>query len=160
MDPHIKKWHLKWWYGWKGRSLVGLLLKVPQKYIIMPSLSLKSLLIEESFFVTVWSPPSFINRENETRCYLNATFQLLYFNVIFKTTGTKNRLLYHAEWSEKKVNILSIISKRSWLWRSYRKIWWDIFRRKQSIFYWYFLYFGKYKDKLSDGCKWIWGVII
>ena len=42
------------------------------------------LFIEESLFVTVRSPPGFINRENETRCYLNSTFQLLYFNVLFR----------------------------------------------------------------------------
>ena len=58
--------------------------KFHKKYIIMPSISLNYLLIEESLFVTVWSPPGFINRENETRFYLNATFQLLYFNVIFR----------------------------------------------------------------------------
>ena len=58
--------------------------KFHKKFIIMPSLSLNSLLIEESLFVTVQSPPGFINRENETICYLNATFQLLYFNVLFR----------------------------------------------------------------------------
>ena len=57
--------------------------KFYKKYIIMPSLSLNYLLIEEIFFVTVRSPPGFINRGNETRCYLNATFKLLYSNVIF-----------------------------------------------------------------------------
>ena len=36
--------------------------KFHKKYIIMPSLSLNSLLIEESLFVTVQSPPGFINR--------------------------------------------------------------------------------------------------
>ena len=58
--------------------------KSHKKYIIMPSLSLNYLLIEESLFVTVRSPPGFINQENETICYLNATFQLLYFNVLFR----------------------------------------------------------------------------
>ena len=58
--------------------------KFHKKYIIMPSLSLNLLLIEESLFVTVWSPPGFINPENETRCYLNSMFQLLYFNVLFR----------------------------------------------------------------------------
>ena len=33
-----------------------------KKYIIMPSLSLNYLFLEESLFVTVWSPPGFINR--------------------------------------------------------------------------------------------------
>ena len=33
-----------------------------KKYIIMPSLSLNYLIIEESLFVTVQSPPGFINR--------------------------------------------------------------------------------------------------
>ena len=36
--------------------------KFHKQYIIMPSLSLNPLLIEESLFVTVRSPPSFINR--------------------------------------------------------------------------------------------------
>ena len=35
--------------------------KFHKKYIIMPSLSLNSLFIEESLFVTVRSPPGFIN---------------------------------------------------------------------------------------------------
>ena len=56
--------------------------KFHKHYIIMPSLSLNPLLIEESLFVTVRSPPGFINRENDTRCYLNSTFQLLYFNIL------------------------------------------------------------------------------
>ena len=58
--------------------------KFHKKYIIMPSISLNSLFIEESLFVTVQSTLGFINRENETRCYLNATLQLLYFNVLFR----------------------------------------------------------------------------
>ena len=58
--------------------------KFHKKYIIMPSLLLYSLFLEESLFVTVKSPPGFINRENETRFYLNATLQLLYFNVHFR----------------------------------------------------------------------------
>ena len=56
--------------------------KFHKKYIIMPSISL-NFFLEESLFVTVRSPPGFINRENETRCYLNAKLQLLYFNVFF-----------------------------------------------------------------------------
>ena len=55
-----------------------------KQYIIMPPLSLNLLLIEESLFVKFRSPPVFINRENETRCYLNSIFQLLYFNVLFR----------------------------------------------------------------------------
>ena len=38
--------------------------KFHKKYSIMPSLSLNYFLIEEFFFVTVLSPPGFINREN------------------------------------------------------------------------------------------------
>ena len=41
--------------------------KFHKKYIIMPSLSLNPLLIEEIFFVAVRSPRGFINQENETR---------------------------------------------------------------------------------------------
>ena len=58
--------------------------KFHKQYIILPSLSFNPLLIEESSFVTVRSPPSFINREHETRCYLNSTFQHLCFNVLFR----------------------------------------------------------------------------
>ena len=50
--------------------------KFHKQYIIMPSLSFNPLLIEESLFVTVRSPPGFIDQENETRCYLNSTFQI------------------------------------------------------------------------------------
>ena len=64
--------------------LLDYLEKSHKKYITMPSILLNSLLIEESLFVTVLSPPGFINRENETRCYLNSTFQIFYFNVLFR----------------------------------------------------------------------------
>ena len=40
--------------------------KFHKQYIIMPSLSFYPLLIEDILFVTVRSPPSFVNRENET----------------------------------------------------------------------------------------------
>ena len=63
--------------------------KFHKQYIIMPSLLLNPLLIEESLVVTVRSPPGFINRENETRCYLNSTFQILYFNVLFRELASK-----------------------------------------------------------------------
>ena len=49
-----------------------------KKYINMPLESLNSSFLEESLFITVPSPPGFINQENETRCYLNATIQMLY----------------------------------------------------------------------------------
>ena len=58
--------------------------KFHKKYIIMPSESLNYSLLEEILFIAVWSPPVFINQENETRCYLNSTINLLYFNVIFR----------------------------------------------------------------------------
>ena len=47
--------------------------KFDKKDIIMPSQLLNSTFLEESFFVTVRSPPGLINQENEIRCYLNAT---------------------------------------------------------------------------------------
>ena len=37
---------------------------IHKKYIIMPSESLNSPLLEESLFITFRSPPGFINREN------------------------------------------------------------------------------------------------
>ena len=58
--------------------------KFQKHYIIIPSLSLHPLLIEEKPFITVRSPPGLFNPEKETRCYLNATFQHLYYNVIFR----------------------------------------------------------------------------
>ena len=58
--------------------------KFRKQYIILPSLLFNQLVIEESSFVTVLSPPGFINRENETKYYLNSTFQHLYLNVLFR----------------------------------------------------------------------------
>ena len=58
--------------------------KFQKQYIIILSLSLHPLLIEEKPFITVPSPPGFFNLEKETRCYLNATFQHLYYNVLFR----------------------------------------------------------------------------
>ena len=58
--------------------------KFHKKYILMPSLSLKTLFIEESLSVTVWSTLVFIGQENETWCYLNAMFKILYFKVFFE----------------------------------------------------------------------------
>ena len=55
-----------------------------KKYIVIPSQSLNSSFLEESLFVSVQSPPGFINQENENICYLNATLKLLYLNVIFR----------------------------------------------------------------------------
>ena len=58
--------------------------KFRKKYIIMTSEPLNYSFIEDSWFITFRSPPGFINQENETRCDLNATFQMLYFNVLFR----------------------------------------------------------------------------
>ena len=52
--------------------------KFHKHYIIIPSLLLDPLLIEDKPFFTVRSSPGFVNPENETRCYLNSTFQHLY----------------------------------------------------------------------------------
>ena len=57
--------------------------KFHNQYIIMHSLSFDPLLFEEIPFVTIQSPPGFVNQENETRCYLNSTFQHLYYNILF-----------------------------------------------------------------------------
>ena len=58
--------------------------KFQKQYIIIPSLSLHPLLIEEKPFITVQSTPGFFHLEKETRCYLNATFQHLYYNDLFR----------------------------------------------------------------------------
>ena len=55
-----------------------------RQYIIIPSLSLNPLLLEEKPFITVLSPPGFFNQGKDTRCYLNATFQNLYYNILFR----------------------------------------------------------------------------
>ena len=48
-----------------------------QQYIIMPTESYNYSVPEESRYTAVRTPPGFINQENETRCYFNATIQLL-----------------------------------------------------------------------------------
>ena len=90
-----------------------------KKYIIIPSESLYYSLLEESVFITVWSPPGFINRENWTRYYLNATIQLLYFNVLFRQFILNIDFIPRWLVCIKKTYILFTFTKRSWLWRSY-----------------------------------------
>ena len=84
-----------------------------KNYSIVPSLSLNSLFIEEILFVTVLSSSGFINQENETRCYLNETLQLLYFNVIFRQLALNIDFYTMLNGLKNKVNILFIITKRS-----------------------------------------------
>ena len=55
-----------------------------KKYIIMPTKSYNYLFHLESRFIPVISLPGFINQENETRIYFNATIQLLYRDVLFR----------------------------------------------------------------------------
>ena len=83
-----------------------------KKYIIMPSESLDSSFLEESLFINVGSPPGFINRENETRYYLNATIQLLYFNFLFRPLILKIGYYTMMIGLDKKINTLLIITKR------------------------------------------------
>ena len=52
--------------------------KFHKKYIIMPTKSNTTSFPEESRYIAVRSPLDFINHENETKCYFNATIQLLY----------------------------------------------------------------------------------
>ena len=93
--------------------------KLHKEYNIMPSLSLNYLLIEEIYFCNSSITPRFINRENETKCSLNATFQLIYLNVLFRQL-VLNINCYTVLNGLKKFNIFFIISKISWIWRSYR----------------------------------------
>ena len=58
--------------------------KFNNKYIIMYTESYNISFIERSRYITVRSPSGFINHENETRCYINATIQLLYCKIIFR----------------------------------------------------------------------------
>ena len=87
--------------------------KFHKKYIIMPSISLNYLFLEESLLVTVQSNPGFINQGNKTRWYLNATLQILYFNVIFRLLILNIDCYTMLNGLRKKVKILFIIIKRS-----------------------------------------------
>ena len=50
----------------------------------MPTESCNSSFPEYSRYIAVRSPPGIINQENKTRCYFDATMQLLYCNDIFR----------------------------------------------------------------------------
>ena len=93
-----------------------------KKYIIMPLESLNYLFLEESLYITVWSPPGFINRNNETRCHLNATIQMSYCNFIFRLIIINIDSYTMMIDLDYRTNIFSIIIQRSWLWRGYRNI--------------------------------------
>ena len=84
-----------------------------KKYNIMPSESLNYLFREESWYITVRSPPGFINQENETRFYFNATIQLLYCNFIFIQLILNIYCYTMMIILDKKANNLSIITKIS-----------------------------------------------
>ena len=66
--------------------------KFQKQYIIIPSISLHPLHFEKKSFITVRSPPGFFNTEKGTRCSLNATFQHLYYNVLFRELVLKINL--------------------------------------------------------------------
>ena len=133
--------------------------KSHKKYIGMPSLSLNPLPIEESLFVTVWSPPGFINRENETRCCLNSTFQLLYFNVIFRELVFK--INYYTMMNDLKRESQDFLHnfQNIMIMRELQKNVGERYLGGEKI-YSYVLHFGKYNNEFSDGCKWIRWVVI
>ena len=87
--------------------------KFHNKHIIMPLESLNYYFLEESLLITVLSPPGFINRENETIFYLNATIQMLYFNVLFEHVILKIDCYTMMIGLDLKTNILFIITKIS-----------------------------------------------
>ena len=132
--------------------------KFQKQYIIIPSLSLNPLLIEEKPFIIVRSPPGFFNPEKETRCYLNAIFQNLYYNVLFR------ELLFKINWY---TMLNDLVSGSQYFVHNFQKF--MIFRELQKKFgeiylggkknhiYWYVLHCGKYHNQLSDGCQWIRG---
>ena len=68
----------------KIKHWLGCFEKFQKKYIIMPIKSYNSYFPEEIRYTSVRSPPVFIIQENETRCYFNATIQILYSNVLFR----------------------------------------------------------------------------
>ena len=57
--------------------------KYHKNYTIMPTESFNSSCPENSIYISVIPSPGLINQENETRCYFNATIQLLYWNILF-----------------------------------------------------------------------------
>ena len=50
----------------------------------MPTEYSNSSVPEESRFIVYMKPPGFINNKNKTRCYFNATIQMLYFDILFR----------------------------------------------------------------------------
>ena len=116
-------------------------------FIIIPLFSLNPLIIEEKPFITVQSPPGFINKSNETRCYLNAIFQNLYYNVFFR------EMVF-------KINCYTIlndlVSGCQYFVHNFQKNYdfqgvtetfqCDIFRWGKNHIHWYVLHFGKYHN--------------
>ena len=64
-----------------------------KNYIIMPIESYYYSFPEEIRYFKVRSPPGFIHQENETRFHFNATVQILYCIVIFRT------FIINVDWS-------------------------------------------------------------
>ena len=50
----------------------------------MPTEYSNSSVPEESRFIADTKPPGFINNKYKTRCYFNATIQMLYFDILFR----------------------------------------------------------------------------
>ena len=87
--------------------------KSHKKYIIIPLESLNYSFLEESLYITVWSQLGFINQENETRCYLNATIKLLYCIFIFRQLILNIDCYTMIIGLDLKTNILFMITKES-----------------------------------------------
>ena len=77
----------------------------------MPSISLNSLFIEEILFFIFQLPQVSLIEQNKTRCYLNATLQLIHFNVLFRKLVLNINFYSMRNGLRKKVSILFIITK-------------------------------------------------
>ena len=74
---YIKRRYSGWLYEGKIDYWLDSFENFHQQYIIMPKEPYNFSVPEESIYIAVITPPGFINQENETRCYFNATIQLI-----------------------------------------------------------------------------------
>ena len=108
-----------------------------KKYIIMPLESLNSYSLEDSLFITVWSPPGFINQEIETRCYLNSNIQMSYFNVIFGQLILNIYCYTMMIGLEKESTFCSYLQKDHDYEGVTQTFWWDVFTERKNLLMYY-----------------------
>ena len=122
--------------------------KFHKKYIILLTWSYHSSFPEDCRYTAVRSLPGFINQENETRYYFNATIKLLYCNVIFR------QLILNIDWYTMIISLdknnktfphhyqnIMIVEE---LYKCFGEIHWGKIHN-----YWWVIYYYKNKDGLS-----------